>query len=914
MPPRRAISKGKERNQLAFLRSRMAELKELKRANRRQETGAIAPDSQTDPRAVGSGLEAPQPAEPAIQTGGDGFLCNNDGHGGDYEPDEFEEPTPSLPDDPPPSSRDLANLDLFDWEWAAPFGTSPGVIKALTPVEKASMLCLNLPGVTRRIWDCGIKPLVEAVSSQTLEEGREVSVGSHKVVIRELEECSGGVAPVLVDACRKHCCVFNETRRIEDRCPHCNQKRLNEDGAPFLQTAIFPLKNMLRAILCHQDRAKKCMEYRSKFLPVPADGDDSRKDFWDGDEPRRMMKPGGLLGNPAVLALTVTGDAAEYASNPKKSIMPYIALLQNLPPDLRYRYEVPLAIHAGEAKDDSVWRAIFKVAEYQLPRNEDKSCPLGLWYGEFEFSYAFCLATGDYPMAAAELGLVSHTGRASCRICTAAGYKMERGYYLVNEPPTDDPRTVKEIDATFPFENIPCGHSTSALRTREGYLDTIQRRIEPGLIGKQKDLIRLETGVSVDAVPALVQALPQSVPFHRLLPVDPMHAVPLNICKHLLQFITNFAGQYKGMPFCLSEDMEKGFISDLKASTVDIPEELMKRPLLDFRKCSARSEHFLAICRLAPILLRNRLDAPYVVTFSMLATIMDYMAAVRSSDSHIEELESGILQFQKAFYKFWYARKFNRARICRTYFHALGHIPDAIRAWGPPFVFAQWAMERFNGKVIERARLNAATPVQTSANKIGIQFRIDQLLPREATAKPSRPGLQNKLPQKHWLLDSREKEAIGRYFKTTASSIGVEEVTRYESFSFKTPDGTDHRAVAIDCNRKTFVRRRHYVWCDRLDTFVRILSLFDFAGKELAFAQTLPRSRMTLDVIGNNRCRISEWSTRLSVIECEDFTQLVAFVTNSLIPSELFLLQSLRVYTGEKYVGATNDEDIEDDG
>ena len=76
-----------------------------------------------------------------------------------------------------------------------------------------------------------------------------------------------------------------------------------------------------------------------------------------------MMEQGGPLEKATTIALIVSGDSAEYSQIPKRKITPYMATIQNIPPSLRYRLELPLALHHGEAKDDSVWRAIFNAME-----------------------------------------------------------------------------------------------------------------------------------------------------------------------------------------------------------------------------------------------------------------------------------------------------------------------------------------------------------------------------------------------------------------------------------------------------------------------------------------------------------------------------------------------------------------------
>ena len=821
--------------------------------------------------------------------------------GGDDDPDD-------IPSEPAQSMRDLSNLEEFDWESVSHFTNSPEEVSALTPAQRAALVCVNMPGVTRSLWDTGIKPLVTAVVRQMYGyevPEADIPIQSHKVVLRKVQRV--GITPAFVDACQNHCCIFNGERDVADKCPHCDEPRLDSDGLPYLQTAIFPLKNMLRSILCHNDWGRSCVSYRSSF---ETSQDGRIRDFWDGAEPRRMMQPGGLLENITTLALTVSGDAAEYSASPKRKIMPYIALIQNLPPDVRYRHEVPLAIHAGEPKDDSVWKAIFKFAEYS-GYDEGVPCPLGLWYERKQFSYTFCLATGDYPFAASALGVVSQAGRANCRICTVGGYHVDKGYYLVDCPPTNDtaPKTEPGKDAKkrpeLPFVSIPHGHDDDAVRTFEGYHEAIRRK-QAASTKDQRTLVQLETGVTVELGPTeLVSKLPKSIPFHRLVPIDPMHAVPLNVCKHLLQFTTDHKKKYKDFPFCLSKSVRQGFIHDLLDCTKMIPEELMRRPLVDFTKCSARSEHYLAIGRLAPMLLIGRLDPCYVRTFAILSRVMDNMADVLTNNVEIDELESDIKEFQKSFYGDWYGGDIARVPLCRVYFHAIAHIPDAIRAWGPPFVFAQWSMERFNGTAIGHARLNATTPVTTAANKIATDFRIKQVLGTKPPPAP-RLGLGNQLRDECSPFKYGEKEAIASFDNCVPDDVIIDEVPRFDGYLFKTPDGQNHRVVG-ETFAKANARCRHYVWCDRLDAFARVSSIFEYAGEALAFVCLLEHTKLLQNYAGLEFCYLHEWSKRVTVVRCEDFTQLVAFIRSSKSATKMYLVKGMRVYSGEMY-GSTGTE------
>ena len=103
----------------------------------------------------------------------------------------------------------------------------------------------------------------------------------------------------------------------------------------------------------------------------------------------------------------------------------------------------------------------------------------------------------------------------------------------------------------------------------------------------------------------------------------------------------------------------------------------MRWPLLDFTKSSARSDHYLAIGCLVPVLLKGRLPHDFLRCFVHLKWILSSMAELEIGESDMRSLELSIYLFQKEFYSNWYSGLCDRVKVCHTYFHALWHIPDA---------------------------------------------------------------------------------------------------------------------------------------------------------------------------------------------------------------------------------------------
>lgn len=809
--------------------------------------------------------------------------------------------------------RDVANMKDFDWNGASNFAAHPAALAGLSRREEKAFLCYNSPIMTRRLWDDFIKPLVDTTIDELVPPGLQTwKLKSFKGVRTQLRSLAPGMQPVYIDACRNHCCVFNNPVATRgEKCRHCKADRRNHKNKPFATTAIFPLKNLLRAQILDENLKDAMMEYRSSYQKanetesVP----EMVEDFWDGEEPRRMMRPGGLLESPTVIALTITGDAAEYSKSPKESVTPYMALNQNLPPSKRYKNELVLALHAGEAKDESVWEAIFNAMKQDDdPRSATgPEGSLGLYYGKKQFKFQVCMGTGDYPFAASCLGLCAQAGRCSCRICEVAGYRVSAGYYLVHEKPYDDQ---EQLEMQFPFEPIQYGHNTETLRTWDNYKRTI------AMAGSLKT-IRLKTGISAHgSLPVVVRHLePTGVPFHRLIPIDPMHAMALNVIKLMMQFVTGKDSNFSTMDFCLSDNNMKAFFSDLIGCTKDIPEELMRRPMLDFRKSSARSEHFVAIGRLAPILLAGRLPVKYMGAITHASYLLDELARLRVNRGSLEELEERVVLFQNEFYENWYGAMALRVQLCKTYFHCIAHLPDAIRAWGPPFIFSQYAMERLNGRVIKMARANAKTPIESSANRVTREAQVRRIMPQTAMPDTRRGpilGLRLRISSDHFILTKAEKRALETYLRTSDEQI-PDSVSRYARFYFEYQ--LDYHKVSASQYRSTEAIKREcrYAYCSDLDSFCDVLSLFEFKGRELAFVNLMKIDKFRWDDFENEYIDNwpSCWGSRITVINCNDITNSVAFIENSKYPSRRFLIRNLRVYNGDRY--EEDPEDVADD-
>ena len=184
----------------------------------RQQPGDSSPASQA--RVEQESCSAPMP----VESNEEGFDVPN---GPGSEPEQ-ENPTPAECQDQESQTsvhrlgRDLSKPEEFDWDLASSFASHPDIAKGLSEREKKAFLCFNSPIMTRSLWDEYIKPLVDATVADLVPGGHQTwELKSFKGIRTQLKTLAPGMEPVYIDACRNHCCVFNNPVAVRgEKCPH----------------------------------------------------------------------------------------------------------------------------------------------------------------------------------------------------------------------------------------------------------------------------------------------------------------------------------------------------------------------------------------------------------------------------------------------------------------------------------------------------------------------------------------------------------------------------------------------------------------------------------------------------------------------------------------------------------------------
>ena len=131
------------------------------------------------------------------------------------------------------------------------------------------------------------------------------------------------------------------------------------------------------------------------------------------------------------------------------------------------------------------------------------------------------------------------------------------------------------------------------------------------------------------------------------------------------------------------------------------------------------------------------------------------------------------------------------------------------------------------------------------------------------------------------------------------TALARETVTRFRVFGFPSDlSGKPHKVRGTFQRSKVSKKDSCYIWSGKLESFLRVRSLFAYEGRNLAFCQRLPLEKLKADKFGNDYCSWADWRQSVTVAECFDFSHLVAFVENRRTPGKGYLVRSLRVYNG----------------
>jgi len=312
---------------------------------------------------------------------------------------------------------------------------------------------------------------------------------------------------------------------------------------------------------------------------------------------------------------------------------------------------------------------------------------------EFLLKAHLVLVTGDTTGISKLLHLSGHVAKHPCRACTSAGtpykipFKDKNGrqgektqYYYPLQPfmdSTNGSRSPRRTASSWQFDirNLPRRTEAQYLADGQASLDNPKCAVDSGVKGKSP-LVDLPTF-----------SFPESAPF------DSMHLVFLNFVRHLCELVS---GKYFKDAILNNHSgrmTEKDWVKlGIDMSNIEAPVSWGRYPrnIEKYIKGFKAEElsNFL-IHYLLPLSF-NRVSRSTFRAFQRLVFAISMAISYEINMEEIDEVETHLILFIKWFYDTFYQGKYERLPACKYTIHAMVHIFQDIRNWGPVCYYWQF--------------------------------------------------------------------------------------------------------------------------------------------------------------------------------------------------------------------------------
>jgi hypothetical protein len=251
-----------------------------------------------------------------------------------------------------------------------------------------------------------------------------------------------GLQQTLFDACVNNCMAFTGVYAEEDveTCFHCGAQRKQEDARGILRARKEFLYIPLLPRLVHQygvdDRARILQTYCRQFEDAEEDTA-SLSDWWAGNHFRSLQEDYFLSSRD--IAIQICWDGFNVTRKTQYHAAPIIAIILNLPPEIRYRKEniLLIAMIPGPQtyKHPDTWLQPF-VEEMLLLGSGIEDVYDAYSSEHFTLRVHAVLVAGDGPAISQAIGMKT-PGAAivPCRICKYEGKNSgpSRHYYYPHD-------------------------------------------------------------------------------------------------------------------------------------------------------------------------------------------------------------------------------------------------------------------------------------------------------------------------------------------------------------------------------------------------------------------------------------------------------------------------------------------------
>ena len=424
-------------------------------------------------------------------------------------------------------------------------------------------------------------------------------------------------------------------------------------------------------------------------------------DYYDGSLFKDIVKRRGRVD--AVrwdVFISVSCDGFQTFQNARYDCWPVVAMLENLPPDVRFllRNTVPLGVIKGPSEVIRLDSFLTPLVEEVNSLNANGGTKFEFWDGAVRRVQVHILfMKGDAPAIAKLSGTTGVNGVFPCRFCAISGTKAEgctHNYYPSAFRVQDGKSGRSRMERHFYPNALPLR------RTQD--VQEVWRKHETLRSQNARTLLAKSTGIK-----------PRTAVFD-LPSIDPYTSFPIDLMHMVMNLVKDFMGFWKGEHMCAFRKeggslVYEDFVVDAKGwEMIDKEMEAIgfgtsqdvfgvrPRGTGEYKNWKA-AECKAFILWYAPIVLQGHLPARYMKGVETFSRLMELCHRRSLTEEDVLKIRSLSLSFYNHFEKEYYRFEKARVRVCKTHLHYILHLAENVRLCGPLVNPSQFWMERFLG-------------------------------------------------------------------------------------------------------------------------------------------------------------------------------------------------------------------------
>lgn len=550
-----------------------------------------------------------------------------------------------------------------------------------------------------------------------------------------------GINLVDYHCCINSCMAFTDiAHRDLDTCLVCNEARLDSNGNPRKIFGYIPLIHCLRVQYGNAFRAQTLSEYpaslRSSQGDKPFDAVDNKiRDIWDGKQIRELRAKKGFFMDNTDIAFGFSSDGFTVFAGRGKNFQswPLLLINYNLPPTQRYRKRnVILLGHIPGPSQKKI-----DIDSFLRPFiNEMKLLQVGVsdtWnaFTEEKFTLRAHLITisADTKARALLAGTTGCNSYRYCPYCCAFAIWNKHCYCPFSLP---RPETVPAEQRSKVFQS---GFKPLNIQTLPCHSNVDRRRIGFNALMDSNWKHSAKTqGITRFTIFSELH----SVNLYSAFVLDMMHLgwenlIPMMMEHWMGKFFDKSSLDNRNASKFKETDDEynvpihawQSMVEDLRKSKQTIPTEIIREGVRPIDTCSTFKaiewQYWATV--VSPLMMKGVLPDDYYIGYMHLVSALTTAINTTITRKQLEDLRHEITIFLTHYEDKYYQRDYARLSTCTSQIHYLAHLADCIEAYGPAWVYWQYAMERVCGAIGHSVK----SKVQTNRHIALTTLRMEQL-------------------------------------------------------------------------------------------------------------------------------------------------------------------------------------------